>query len=224
MKYIIKRLLDIILSCVLSILLIPVWIIIPILIKLDSKGPVFFIQERRTKNGKVFKMYKFRSMVVNAEKMDTGLFSFENDNRITKIGYFLRNTSIDEIPQLLNIIKGDMSFVGPRPCVKYELGDYDTLNRKYKKRFQMKAGITGLAQIRYRNDLTWDKKVEIDNEYIELFNKYGILIDAKIIVLTFFRVFSKTNIVEEKINQDLSDKKAAELAEKEIIRKAHIPD
>ena len=145
MNNFIKRTFDIVSSLVLSILLIPIWIIVPIFIKIDSNGPIFFIQRRRTKNGKVFNMYKFRSMVIDAEKMETGLFSFENDSRITKVGNFLRNTSIDELPQLFNIIKGDMSIVGPRPCVEYELGDYNTLNQKYKKRFQMKAGLTGLA-------------------------------------------------------------------------------
>lgn len=224
MRFLIKRFFDIISSCILLILLIPIWIIIPILIKLDSKGPVLFVQQRRTINGKIFKMYKFRSMVVDAEKMDTGLFSFKNDNRITKVGNFLRNTSIDEFPQLFNIIKGDMSVVGPRPCVVYELGDYDTLNSKYKKRFKMKAGLTGLAQVRFRNDITWDKKVVVDNEYIDLFEKTGVLIDIKILFLSLLKVFKKEDIVEEKIDNNLNDKQAAELAEKEIIRIAHLPD
>lgn len=169
-------------------------------------------------------MYKFRSMIENAENMDTGLFSFKNDSRITKVGNFLRNTSIDELPQLFNIIKGDMSIVGPRPCVEYELGDYETLNNKYKKRFQMKAGLTGLAQVKYRNDITWDKKVELDNEYVNLYKSQGILIDIKILFMSIFKVFGKSDIVEEKIDKNLDDKKAAELAEKEIIRIAHLPD
>lgn len=224
MSIFLKRLFDFVSSLILIVLLLPLWIIIPIAIKLDSNGPVIFVQERRTKEGKIFNMYKFRSMVVNAESMNTGLFSFKNDSRITKVGNFLRNTSIDELPQLFNILKGDMSVVGPRPCVKYELGDYETLNRKYKKRFTMKAGLTGLAQVEYRNDLNWDKKVEVDNEYIDLFNKCGILIDVKILFLSVLRVFKKDDIVEEKIDDALNDKEAAELAEKEIIRMAHIPD
>ena len=151
-----KRLFDILSTLIVIILLIPIWIIVPIAIKCDSKGPVFFKQERRTKKGKVFKMLKFRSMVVNAESMGTGLFNYENDPRVTKVGRFLRNTSIDELPQLFNIFVGQMSVVGPRPCVKNELGDFDTLNKKYKKRFQMKAGLTGLAQTKGRNDIEWD--------------------------------------------------------------------
>jgi lipopolysaccharide/colanic/teichoic acid biosynthesis glycosyltransferase len=94
---------------------------------------VLFAQDRRTKNGRLFKMYKFRSMVVNAESMGAGLFNYENDPRVTKVGRFLRNTSLDELPQLWNVLKGDLSLVGPRPCVSYELGDFDTLNKKYKK-------------------------------------------------------------------------------------------
>ena len=143
-----KRFIDVVLCSVALILLIPVWLIIAIAIKCDSKGPVLFAQDRRTKNGRIFKMYKFRSMVVNAESMGAGLFNYENDPRVTKVGRFLRNTSLDELPQLWNVIKGDLSLVGPRPCVSYELGDFDTLNKKYKKRFEARGGITGLAQVK----------------------------------------------------------------------------
>ena len=102
--------------------------IVAIAIKLDSKGPIFFKQGRRTKDGKIFQMLKFRSMVVDAEKQGTGLFSYDHDPRVTKVGAFLRKTSIDEFPQFFNVLKGDISLVGPRPCVTYELGDFDTLN------------------------------------------------------------------------------------------------
>ena len=96
---------------------------------------------------------------------------------MTKIGKILRGTSLDELPQLINILKGEMSFVGPRPCVTYELGDYDTLNKRYKKRFEVLPGITGLAQVCGRNEISWDEKVNYDNEYIRLFREKGILID-----------------------------------------------
>ena len=131
-----KRTFDILSSSLLALILTPLWLVVAIWIKIDSKGSVFFKQQRRTKDGRVFNMLKFRSMVVDAEKMDAGLFNYENDPRVTRAGRFLRNSSIDELPQLFNIIKGDMSVVGPRPCVAYELGDFDTLNKKYKKRFQ----------------------------------------------------------------------------------------
>lgn len=206
------------------ILLVPVWIIIPIAIKCDSKGPVFFKQERRTKKGRVFKMLKFRSMVVNAEKTGTGLFNYENDPRVTKVGRFLRNTSIDEFPQLFNIFIGQMSVIGPRPCVKYELGDFDSLNKKYKKRFHMKAGLTGLAQVKGRNDIEWDKKVEFDNEYIDKFKKYGVLFDIKILFGSVIKVFRKENIYENRVEGTENDIESSKKAEEEIIRIAHLPD
>ena len=205
-------------------LLLPIWIIIPIAIKCDSKGPVFFKQERRTKKGKIFKMLKFRSMVVNAENMGTGLFNYENDPRVTKVGRFLRNTSIDELPQLFNIFAGKMSVVGPRQCVKNELGDFETLNRKYKKRFQMKAGLTGLAQVKGRNDIEWDKKVEFDNEYIDKFKKYGVFYDIKVLFLSVIKVFKKENIYENKVEGVSNEEESARLAEEEVVRIAHLPD
>ena len=219
-----KRFFDIVLCAVALIVLIPILLIIAILIKADSKGPVLFIQERRTKNGRIFKMYKFRSMVVNAENMGSGLFNYENDPRVTKVGRFLRKTSLDELPQLWNVLKGDLSLVGPRPCVSYELGDFDTLNKKYKKRFEVRGGITGLAQVKGRNENSWDEKVTYDNMYIDKFKKQGVFLDVKIIAETFFKVFRRQNIYEEKANESLDDSEAAKLAEDEIIRIAHLPD
>lgn len=220
----IKRIFDIISSFIAIILLLPVWIGVAIAIKKDSPGPVFFRQERRTKDGKVFQMLKFRSMVVNAENMGAGLFNYQNDSRVTKVGRKLRDTSVDEFPQLFNILFGSMSVVGPRPCVKYELGDFDTLNSKYKKRFQMKAGLTGLAQIKGRNDITWDDKVTYDNQYIDAFNKLGVLEDVKILFLSVFKAFKSENIYENKEDESLNDEEAAKRAEEEIIRIAHMPD
>ncbi|MDE5755554.1 MAG: sugar transferase [Clostridia bacterium] len=219
-----KRLFDITASMLLVILLLPVWIIVAIAIKCDSKGPVLFKQRRRTKKGRIFTMYKFRSMVVNAEKQEVGIFNYAGDPRVTKVGKFLRSTSLDELPQLFNVIQGDLSIVGPRPCVEYELGDFDTLNKKYKKRFEVRAGITGLAQIKGRNENSWEEKVEYDNEYIDLFKKKGVWIDLKILFGTIGKVFGKKNICEEKVDSSLSDAESAKLAEEEIIRLAHLPD
>ena len=219
-----KRIFDVIICSIAMIVLIPLWIIIAIAIKCDSKGPVLFTQERRTKNGRIFKMYKFRSMVVNAENMGTGLFNYENDPRVTNVGRFLRNTSIDELPQLWNVVKGDLSVVGPRPCVKYELGDFETLNKKYKKRFEVRAGITGLAQVKGRNENSWEEKVTYDNQYIEEFKKQGLWLDIKILFATVVKVFRKQDIYEEKLDAAMDDAEAARLAEEEIIRLAHLPD
>lgn len=219
-----KRLFDIVSSGIAIIVLTPIWIGVAIAIKKDSQGPVFFKQGRRTKDGKIFDMYKFRSMVVNAEKMGAGLFNYENDPRVTKVGRMLRDSSIDELPQLFNIFKGDMSVVGPRPCVTYELGDFDTLNKRYKKRFNVKAGLTGYAQVKGRNDISWDDKVGYDNQYVDLFDKFGVLIDIKILFDSVISVFKKENIYEVKQDASLNDEEAAKREEEEIIRIAHLPD
>ncbi len=219
-----KRFFDIFVCLLALIILSPVFLIIAIAIKCDSKGPVFFAQERRTKNGKIFKMYKFRSMVVNAESMGAGLFNYENDPRVTKVGRFLRNSSLDELPQLWNVVKGDISIVGPRPCVSYELGEYETLNSKYKKRFEVRGGITGLAQVKGRNENSWDEKVTYDNMYIDKFKKQGIWLDICILFQTVAKVFKKQDIYEEKVDENLNDAESAKRAEEEIIRIAHLPD
>ena len=224
MNLFIKRVFDIVSSSLLAILLAPLWIIVSIAIKADSKGPVLFKQGRRTKDGRVFEILKFRTMVVNAEQMEAGLFNYENDPRVTKIGRFLRGTSIDELPQLWNIIKGDMSVVGPRPCVTYELGDFDTLNKRYKKRFEVKAGLTGLAQVKGRNIFSWDDKVSFDNRYVDEFRRIGVIEDIKILAWSVVKVFRKDDIYENKSDESMTDTEAARFDEAEIIRKAHLPD
>ena len=221
---VIKRLFDIVMSIVGLVICSPIFLMLAILIKLDSKGSVFFKQERRGKNGKIFEIYKFRSMVQDAEKKGAGLFNFEGDPRVTKIGRFMRNTSLDELPQFINVLNGTMSFVGPRPCVKNELGDYDTLNKRYKRRFQAVPGITGLAQVSGRNEIPWDEKVNYDNQYIDEFKKKGVFLDIYILVKTVLNVFARKDIYEAKVNEGISDEEAAKIAEMEIIRKAHEPE
>ena len=219
-----KRFFDILICTVALIVLLPLWLVIAIAVKCDSKGPVLFAQERRTKGGRLFRMYKFRSMVVNAESMGAGLFNYKDDPRVTKVGRFLRNSSLDELPQLWNVLKGDLSLVGPRPCVSYELGDFDTLNKKYKKRFEVRGGITGLAQIKGRNENSWDEKVTYDNAYIDQFKKQGLWLDVKILIGTVTKVFKRQDIYEEKQSDDMNGAEAAKYAEEEIIRIAHLPD
>lgn len=224
LNLVLKRIFDIVSSAIVIVLLFPLWIGVSIAIKKDDGGSIFFKQGRRTKDGEIFYMIKFRSMVLNAEKMSGGLFNYENDPRVTKVGRILRNSSIDELPQLFNILKGDMSVVGPRPCVTYELGDFETLNKKYKKRFFVKAGLTGLAQVKGRNDISWDDKVVYDNKYVDLFKNYGVLIDIKVLVESAIKVFKKEAIYENKKDESMDDADAAKLEEKEIIRIAHLPD
>ena len=194
-KYI-KRVLDLILSLLALIILMPVMIIIAILIKIDSKGPVFFLQERLGKDGKVFKIIKFRTMVVNAENIGDGLkVKSENDNRITKVGKILRKTSLDELPQFVNVLKGDMSIIGPRPPVTYHPHKYEEYTEEQKNRFNLRPGITGLAQVKVRNSVSWDERIKIDLLYVE---KVTFFSDIKIVILTFISVFNKKGIYIEK--------------------------
>lgn len=185
-----KRFFDIVFSIIGIVILIPFFIIIFIAIKIDSKGPVLFKQARLGINGSVFQIFKFRSMVVNAEFIGTGLFNFANDPRVTKVGNFMRKTSIDELPQLLNILKGDMSFVGPRPPVTYELGDYKDFDSILKKCYSVKPGVTGLAQINGRNELSRDEKIKYDYLYVERYHKWGLMLDLKIMIITIFKVIT----------------------------------
>lgn len=210
------------LSLITIIILFPILLIISVAVRVDSKGPALFRQGRLTKNGKVFTMYKFRTMIENAEQMGTGLFNYANDFRITRVGKFLRKTSLDELPQLFNIIRGDMSIVGPRPPVTYELGDYELLSDEYKRRFTVLPGVTGLAQVSGRNELSWDEKVKYDNQYIDLFEKYGVLLDFKIIILTFVNVFKMKDIYEVKQEglEGLTDEEIAARAAEAVVSKA----
>lgn len=190
-KYI-KRILDFILSLIALIILSPVYLIIAIAIKIDSKGPVFFLQERLGKDGKVFKIIKFRTMVVNAEHMGDGLkVKSEKDNRITKIGKILRKTSLDELPQFINVLKGEMSIVGPRPPVTYHPYKYEDYSNEQKKRFCVRPGITGLSQVRVRNSATWDDRIKIDLEYV---SKIRFCKDLKIIFQTIIKTTKKESI------------------------------
>lgn len=175
------------------IIILPILIVIAVLIKLDSKGPIFFKQERLGKNGEIFEIFKYRTMVIGAEKIGDGLsIKSKNDNRITKIGKFLRKSSLDELPQLINVLLGEMSLVGPRPPVSYFPYDgYKNFPEWAKKRFTMKPGMTGLTQITVRNSVSWDERIKVDNKYIEKFN---VLLDIKILFNTILKVFKSQNI------------------------------
>lgn len=197
---IIKRCIDLLGSLVGLIIFSPILLIIALIIKLTSKGTVFFLQDRLGRNGNIFKIIKFRTMVMGAEKKGDGLFVYgTNDNRITGIGKVLRKTSLDEIPQLINVLKGDMSIVGPRPPVIYFPYDgYENYPDWAKKRFKMRPGITGLAQVKTRTTAPWNERIKIDNEYVEGFN---IFLDIKIIIKTVVVVFCSKNIYPESKEQ-----------------------
>lgn len=204
MYFKVKRAIDTIIAILMLLVLSPLLLIIALWIKLDSKGPVIFKQKRIGKDGISYNMYKFRSMVQDAQSMGTGVFSFAGDPRITKAGAFLRKTSLDELPQLWNIVKGDMAFVGPRSPVVGHFPEYNDLKDEYKKRFSVLPGITGLAQCVGRNELPWDEKAVLDNQYIDNINKYGIIYDIKIWFMTFKRVFSMSSIEESVENMEKS--------------------
>ena len=172
-KYI-KRLLDIILVLMLFLPLFLISILIAIAIKVDSKGPVLFKQKRLGRDGDIFNILKFRTMIENAEKIGPGLSTFEGDPRVTRVGNILRKTSLDELPQLFNVLKGDMSIVGPRPPVPYHPRKYHEYNDHQKQRFMVRPGITGYAQVKGRNSLTWDERIEFDVQYV---NKQNLFLE-----------------------------------------------
>ncbi|MBQ1988561.1 MAG: sugar transferase [Clostridia bacterium] len=208
----IKRAFDIVASLIMIIMLIviPVFIIVPIIIKLTSKGPAVFVQERMGKDGKVFNIYKFRTMSLPPEgtySVDGVLYKPNGEllepssKRITKVGAFLRKTSIDELMQLFNILNGTMTFVGPRPTLPYQAESYTDEQRR---RFEMRPGVTGWAQVNGRNGLTWTEKIKFDVEYIDGFSLW---FDIKILFKTVAVVFKKEDIAFEKEDSITAKKK-----------------
>lgn len=218
MYFSVRRVFDFIISLFSLIILSPILGIISIAIAVDSKGGVVFKQLRMGKNGKPYYMYKFRTMVSDAQNMGTGVYSFKGDPRITRVGHFLRKTSLDELLQLWNVVKGDMALVGPRSPVVGHFPEYETLSWDYKRRFSVLPGITGLAQVTGRNELLWDEKVKYDNIYIDKVKKYGALYDIKILFLTVLRVFSMNDISETPENMERNEamKKLQENTAKEV--------
>ena len=185
-----KRAFDIVFSFLGLIILSFPLIIIAIAIKIDSKGPVVFKQERLGKNGKVFKILKFRSMCVGAEQMEGGVYSNNNDVRITKVGKFLRKTSLDEIPQLFSVLKGDMSFIGPRPPLTYHPWPLEKYTNEQRRMFEVRPGITGWAQINGRKDVEWNKRIRLNVWYVD---NVSLWLDIKILFKTVVKVFSNAD-------------------------------
>lgn len=167
-------------------------LVVALLVKIDSKGPALFKQERLGKDGKPFWIYKFRSMVVGAEKTGSGVYSGKNDARVTKIGKILRATSIDELPQLINILKGEMSFIGPRPALTYHPWKFEEYTEEQKKMFVVRPGVTGWAQVNGRKEVEWPKRIEMNVWYVE---HMSFLLDVKIFFKTILKVFTNADNV-----------------------------
>lgn len=188
----IKRILDILFSAILLVLGAIPLLIVALIIKIDSPGEALFKQERLGLNGKTFKIYKFRSMCVGAEKKGSGVYSGKNDARVTRVGKIIRATSIDELPQLINIFKGEMSFIGPRPTLTYHPWKLEEYTDFQKRRFEVRPGVTGLAQINGRKDIPWDRRIEYDVDYV---NNMSFGLDFKILLKTIVKVFTMSDNV-----------------------------
>ncbi len=186
-KIFLKRLFDIVLSLgALLVLGLPM-LIVALVIKIDSEGPAIFKQERVGKNGKVYMMYKFRSMCVGAEQQEGGVYCFKGDKRVTKVGRFIRATSIDELPQLINIIKGDMSIIGPRPVLTYYPKNWEDYTEEELKRFDVLPGVTGWAAVHGRKTNTVKARFEYDNYYVD---NLSLWLDLKIFFMTIKAVLT----------------------------------
>ena len=188
----IKRAMDVFFSAILLILGAIPLLIVAIIVKLESKGPALFKQERLGMIGKVFRIYKFRSMVVGAEKQGSGVYSGKNDARVTKVGKIIRATSIDELPQLINILKGEMSFIGPRPALTYHPWPLEEYTDEQKKMFAVRPGVTGWAQVNGRKEVEWPRRIEMNVWYVE---NMSFLLDLKIFFKTIFKVFTNADNV-----------------------------
>ncbi|MFQ8706085.1 MAG: sugar transferase [Thomasclavelia sp.] len=183
-----KRLLDFVLSILAIILLSPVYLIVALLVRIKLGSPIIFTQERPGKNEKIFKMYKFRTMTNETDENDNLL---SDEVRLTKFGKLLRMTSLDELPELFNIFKGDMSIVGPRPLLVSYLPFY---SKEEKRRHEVRPGLTGWAQVNGRNFIDWDHRLKKDVEYV---NNMNFVLDVKIIITTILLVLKKSDIATD---------------------------
>ncbi|MFR5876161.1 MAG: sugar transferase [Eubacterium sp.] len=194
-----KRGLDFILSFLAIIILSPAFLVLSIAVKLDSKGPVFFKQERVGLGGNLFQIYKFRSMCVGAEQTGTGQYSFADDPRVTKVGRFIRATSLDELPQLINILRGEMSFVGPRPPLTYHPWPLSDYTPEQFRMFDVRPGITGWAQTHGRKEVEWHERIMLNVWYVD---HVSLWLDIKILFMTVFKVLKREDNINHGITVD----------------------
>lgn len=184
-RHFIKRLVDIIIAVLVLVILSPVFLITAAAVKLESKGPAIFEQRRLGLNGKEFNIYKFRSMVNNAEHTGSGVYSGKDDARVTKVGRMIRAASVDELPQVVNILKGDMSLIGPRPPLTYHPWPFHEYTQEQRRMFEVRPGITGWAQVHGRKDVEWHKRIEMNVWYVD---HMSFWLDMKIFFMTIIKV------------------------------------
>lgn len=185
-----KRAFDLFISLFAIIILSPLLLIVSIAIKIDSRGPVIFKQTRLGRYGKPFTIYKFRSMCIDAEKKGSGQYSFKGDPRVTKVGRVIRALSIDELPQLVNIIKGDMALIGFRPPLTYHPWPFEEYSDEQRKMFEVRPGVTGWAQIHGRKDVMWEDRIAMGVYYAE---HLSFKLDLKIFFITIWKVLSNAD-------------------------------
>lgn len=185
-----KRAADVCIAFVALVVLSPLLLLTAIAIKLDSPGPILFKQERLGLKGRVFRIWKFRSMCVGAEKQGTGVYSYKGDARITRVGRFIRATSIDELPQLVNILKGEMALIGPRPALTYHPWPFEQYTEHQRRMFDVLPGVTGWAQVNGRKEVPWPERIELNIEYVE---RMSLMFDIKIFLMTIFKVVTNAN-------------------------------
>lgn len=216
-KKFIKRFLDVLFALIVLIVASPVLLIVAVAVKVDSEGPIVFKQKRLGLNGKTFEMYKFRTMVVNAEA--GGVYSDNNDPRITKVGNILRKTSLDELLQLVNILKGDMSWIGPRPPLVYHPWKLEEYTKDQLRMFEVRPGITGWAQINGRKAVEWNKRIELNVWYVD---NMSFVLDCNIVLQTVFKVLKNSdneNIGESVVKNKTVDNDSDKATEKEVVNK-----
>ena len=185
-----KRTIGALLAAAGLIILSPLLLITALAVKLDSSGPVFFKQTRLGVGGVPFEMYKFRSMCVGAEHTGSGVYSDDGDPRITKVGNILRKTSIDELPQMINILKGDMAWIGPRPALTYHPWPYEEYTEHQKHMFDVRPGITGWAQVNGRKEVPWPERIELNIWYVK---NISLKLDVKILLKTVYKVLTNAD-------------------------------
>ncbi len=187
-----KRVLDIVFSFLALVILSPLFLVTAVAVRLDSRGPVIFRQKRLGLDARAFDIYKFRTMCVGAEHMGSGVYSGADDARVTKVGRILRALSIDELPQLVNILRGEMSFIGPRPPLTYHPWPLETYTKEQLHMFAVRPGMTGWAQVHGRKDVEWHKRIQLNCWYVD---HVSFWLDIRIFFLTVFQVLKNENNV-----------------------------